>query len=126
MGQFTIDFLQVKENNIEDVVIVIYLSDAWESLMQIQTSFEYNKNTIYSLNNSTSYQNCVYGIIGDGKNIKFYRDDVLLATTEQIQNLSFNKIRINFQKYQNYSVPTRNDLERLYIGDIKYYKDIVQ
>lgn len=40
-------------------------------------------------------------------------------------DLIFDKITIKYAQYPGYKSPNKNHLERLYFGNIKYYKDII-
>lgn len=111
------------ENNYDDI-IKIQIGDFWQGRSSIETFIEYNQENIYDIT-ETGNQKFNIGIIGDGTNIKVYNDSTLLTTAEQQANLSFDRIIIEFVQHETYPVIDNCYVERLYFGDIKYYKDII-
>ena len=125
MGGFNIRFQKLNNENVYENVIGIGVGDGWAGSADISTGISYNGTSIYSNKaTSTTQRYCTTGVIGDGKNIKVYCEDTLLTTVAQ-ESLSFDKIVMNFYQYRGYKVVSKNYLERLYYGDIKYYKDII-
>ncbi len=126
VGGIYVRFQKMNDQNTYDDIISIRIGDHWISTSSIYMSAKYGNLPEYEAQHKMiSTRNARVGIIGDGTNIKIYDDDTLLTTWTQQNNLSFDKIVIDFYKFQGAQEINKNYLENLYFGNIKYYKDII-
>ena len=110
--------IELIENDVTKATIGI--NDAWERSNMITLYATVDGNNIYANNISTTNADGKYSIIGDGSKVYFYNGETLLGSIDYTEKISYDKIKITYQKYRdnNHGVP-KVYVRDLYIGEPK-------
>ena len=110
----------------EKIKCEILINDAWERENSVGIYSMIDDISIYNTKLGRYNASGRYAIVGDGNKIYLYWGTKLLNSIDYTENVSYDKITIQFFKHDNNHEISPLYIESLYIGEPLYYKSIIQ